>query len=393
MNGRIRLKKLTGVLCVMGLVLISGCNNTKSEGKVQASLIVEEEQTGDTETLNVEDEDTKSDNADSESMQSAGTKSDDIETKSAQKDVFAMDTYMTVTAYGEQAEAATDAAIEEIERLDDLLSTGDEISEIARMNQNGGGQLTEDSAYLLERAIELYDETEGAFDVAIYPVMEAWGFTTQNYQVPSEETLQALLPLTDGSKIEYDDEAMEVTFGRKGMKIDFGGIAKGYTSARIMEIYQEYGITSGMVNLGGNVQVLGSKIDGSDWRVAIQSPDDANDYIGVLEVRNKAVITSGGYERYFEQDGKTYHHIIDPSTGYPAENELISVSIISEDGTLADGLSTALFVMGKDRALEYWSAHSNAFDAILLTEDDVIYVTEGIADDFTSELTVKIVEK
>lgn len=387
------MKKFTGVLCVMGLVLISGCNNTKSEGKLQNSSIVEQKQTDDTETSNVEDEGTGLDNTDSESAQSAGTKSDDIETRSAQKDVFAMDTYMTVTAYGEQAEAATDAAIEEIERLDDLLSTGDENSEIACVNQNGGGQLTEDSVYLLERAIELYDETEGAFDVAIYPVMEAWGFTTQNYQVPSEETLQELLPLTDGSKIEYDDEMMEVTFDRKGMQIDFGGIAKGYTSARIMEIYQEYGITSGMVNLGGNVQVLGSKIDGSDWRVAIQSPDDANDYIGVLEVRDKAVITSGGYERYFEQDGKTYHHIIDPSTGYPAENELISVSIISEDGTLADGLSTALFVMGKDRALEYWSTHSNAFDAILLTEDDVIYVTEGIADDFTSELTVKIVKK
>lgn len=352
-------RSLMGILCTAGLILLSGCSNDiESDTGEKTSIPIQAQQP-----------------------------------VSAQKEVFAMDTYMTVTAYGEQAEAAADAAIKEIERLDALLSTGDENSEIAQVNQNGGGQLSEDSGYLLERAMELYHTTEGAFDIAIYPIMEAWGFTTQNYQVPLQETLEALLPLTDGSQITYQEETMEVAFGQKGMQIDFGGIAKGYTSARIMDIYREYGITSGMVNLGGNVQVFGSKTDGSDWRVAIQDPDHAGDYIGIVEVQDKAVITSGGYERCFEQDGKSYHHIIDPSTGYPAENGLVSVSIVSPDGTLADGLSTALFVMGKDRALEYWRAHSEAFDAILLTEDDVIYVTEGIAQDFTSELTVEIVEK
>ena len=158
-----------------------------------------------------------------------------------------------------------------------------------------------------------------------------------------------------------------------------GGVAKG--------------VTSGLVNLGGNAQVLGTKPDGSLWRVAVQSPDSEDEYLGVLETKDKAIITSGGYERYFEKDGVTYHHIIDPSTGYPADNGLISVTIVSADGTLADGLSTSLFVMGKDKATDYWKAHSDEFDMILLTDDEKLYVSEGIKDSFTSDREFEIVEK
>ena len=177
------------------------------------------------------------------------------------------------------------------------------------------------------------------------------------------------------------------------MQIDFGGIAKGYTSARIMDIFRACGIKSGLVNLGGNVQALGTKKDGSSWRVAVKDPQDTDQYLGVLSIQDKAVITSGGYERYFEQDGRTYHHIIDPKTGYPVENGLISVSIVTADGTLADGLSTSVFIMGKEAATEYWRNHSDEFDMILMTDDREIYVTEGIADSFESEMDTKIIEK
>lgn len=311
----------------------------------------------------------------------------------AQKELFAMDTYMTVTAYGDNAQEAVDKAAEEIERLDGLLSTGNEDSEIAKLNESGSATLSEDAGYLAERAIELYESTGKVFDFAIYPVMEAWGFPTQDYRVPYKDELEGLLSITDASKITYDEKTREISFGEEGMKIDFGGIAKGYTSSRIMEIYKECGIESGLVNLGGNVQALGTKTDGSKWRVAIQSPDEEEDYLGVLEIEDKAVITSGGYERYFEQDGITYHHIIDPSTGYPADSGLISVSVVSGDGTLADGLSTSLFIMGKDKAVEFWKEHSDEFDMILETEDEVLYVTEGISDSFTSDLQVEIVER
>ena len=318
------------------------------------------------------------------SSESAQNQSDDIQ--EASRDVFAMDTYMTVTAYGENAEAAVDAAQAEIERLDALLSTGD-----AELNVDGSAELSEDAGYLTERALELYQETDGAFDIAIYPVMEAWGFPTQNFQVPSQETLEQLLPLTDAGNIFYDKETRKISFGVEGMKIDLGGIAKGYTSSRIMDIYKENGITSGLVNLGGNVQALGTKTDETKWKIAVQSPDDTEDYLGILSVQDKAVITSGGYERYFEQNGVTYHHIIDPKTGYPAESGLVSVTIVSSDGTLADGLSTSLFIMGEEKAAEFWREHKDEFDAILMSDDGTLYVTEGLENDFSTERTVEII--
>ena len=212
-------------------------------------------------------------------------------------------------------------------------------------------------------------------------------------QVPDADTLKATLELADPSLIDYDKEISTVRFKKDGVQIDLGGIAKGYTSSRIMDIYKEKGVTSGLVNLGGNAQVFGTKPDGSLWRVAVQSPDSEDEYLGVLETKDKAIITSGGYERYFEKDGVTYHHIIDPSTGYPADNGLISVTIVSADGTLADGLSTSLFVMGKDKATDYWKAHSDEFDMILLTDDEKLYVSEGIKDSFTSDREFEIVEK
>lgn len=304
-----------------------------------------------------------------------------------------MDTYMTVTAYGPNAEMAVDQAQQEIERLDALLSTGAETSEVAQINANGGGTLSEDTIYLLERSLDLYDSTNGVFDIAIYPLMDAWGFTTGNYTVPSDEMIENLLPLTDANNIIYDKDESSISFAKDGMKIDFGGIAKGYTSGRIADIYRECGVMSGLINLGGNVQVVGTKTDGSKWRVAVQSPETEDDYLGILSTADRAVITSGGYERYFEQDGVKYHHIIDPSTGHPANNGLVSVTIVSADGTLADGLSTSLFIMGKDKAAEYWRAHSDEFDTILEDEDGVLYVTEGIADDFTSDHETNIIRK
>lgn len=321
--------------------------------------------------------------------ESTQNQSDDIQ--EASRDVFAMDTYMTVTAYGENAEVAVDAAEVEIERLDALLSTGDADSEIAKLNADGNAKLSEDAGYLVERALELYQETDGTFDIAIYPVMEAWGFPTQNFRVPSQEALDQLLPLTDAGKISYDKATKKISFGVEGMKIDLGGIAKGYTSSRIMDIYKENGISSGLVNLGGNVQALGTKTDGTKWKIAVQSPDDTEDYLGILSVQDKAVITSGGYERYFEQDGVTYHHIIDPKTGYPAESGLVSVTIVSEDGTLADGLSTSLFIMGEEKAADFWREHKDEFDAILMSNNGTLYVTEGIENDFTTERNVEII--
>ena len=203
---------------------------------------------------------------------------------------------------------------------------------------------------------------------------------------PLNQELQKALAKVDASQIVIDGD--QVTLGT-GQQMDLGGIAKGYTSARIMEIYREYGITSGMVSLGGNVQTLGTRPDGKDWNIGIQNPDgQQGSLLAALPVENKAVITSGGYERYFEEDGNTYIHILNPKTGYPADSGLVSVSIISENGMLADALSTSLYLMGEEKAAEYWRTHADAFDMILEDKDGTLYVTEGLSQEIQTDNTM-----
>lgn len=313
------------------------------------------------------------------------------------REVFAMDTYMSLTAYGSNADQAVHDAISLIKELDAMLSTGDDSSEIGKINATGSGTLPEDGKELMKRSLELYGSTDGTFDISIYPVMELWGFPTKEYRVPDEQEIKDALKLVDASKIQFDENTGEVSFAESGMKIDFGGIAKGYTSSKIMELFREEGVTSGIVNLGGNVQALGTKPDGSDWRIGIRGPgesdEDAEDYVGILTTHDKAVITSGGYERYFEKDGKRYHHIIDPATGYPADSGVVSSTIVSADGTLADGLSTTLFILGPEKAADYWREHADEFDFILMKEDGSLLVSEGIEDCFTSDREITIVRR
>ena len=388
-------------------------------------------------------------------------------------DVFAMDTYMNLLAYGDRAEEAVLAAAQEIHRIDDMLSTGNPESEISKLNAAGTGHVSEDTLYLIKESKTLYEETNGLFDIAIYPVMKLWGFPSQEYRVPTEEEIKTGLTLTDASKIaiggaaaaapesaaegkteakttakteeaskakaeDADSKTAEasapeagdgggvtdqpataeepaaadqpaavaqeteaadksaqtlVLFGASGMEIDLGGIAKGFTSSRVMEVFREYGIEHGLVSLGGNVQALGTKENGKPWRVAIQNPESELDYLGILDIEDKCVITSGGYERFFEKDGVRYHHIIDPRTGYPADSGIISATIISKDGTLADGLSTSLFIMGKDQAEKYWRKNADRFDYILEDEAGKLYVTEGAAAILTTEAEMEVVKK
>ncbi|MDE7325827.1 MAG: FAD:protein FMN transferase [Lachnospiraceae bacterium] len=318
-----------------------------------------------------------------------------LEDSEASLEFFAMDTYMRVVAYGreDQANAAVSAAREEIYRLEKLLSTELETSEIYQVNAHGKGELSTDALSLLQRAVQLSEMTEGAFDFTVYPLMRAWGFMDGQYRVPSPSEILGLLGKTKVSGVLVDEEQGYVEFEADGMQIDLGGIAKGYAAARIMDIYREKGIANGLVSLGGNVQVLGTKPDGNLWRIGLQHPDGGKEYLGVLQAMDLAVVTSGGYERYFEQDGERYHHILDPSTGYPAESGLLSATVVSADGTLADGLSTAIFVMGKERAVAFWREHIAEFDMILYTQEEELYVTQGIVGDFSSSLLFEIISE
>lgn len=327
-----------------------------------------------------------------------------VQNQKCQKQLFAMDTYMEFTAYGKNSEKAVDAAIEEVQKLDAMLSAENSKSEVYALNEQGNLQATDDLAELILRGKEIYQETDGLFDDTIYPVMKLWGFPTGNYHVPTAAEVQKKLALVDGNKVEIqtrdsDEKGRDskektkfVTLGAD-QQIDFGGIAKGYTGQKLAELFQEYGVSSALVSLGGNIQAIGTKPDGSSWKVGIRDPKGGQqDYIGVLSVENQAVVTSGGYERYFEEDGKTYIHIINPRTGYPADGDLLSVTIVSRDGTLADGMSTALYIMGYEKACQFWRQRREEFNVILVTDDGKIHISENLKENFQTECDLEMIE-
>lgn len=298
-----------------------------------------------------------------------------------QRDLFAMDTFFTLTAYGPQAEEGLESCILRVRELEDLLSVTAEGSDVRKINGDGFTSVSTDTYWLIKTAKEICGETEGALDITLYPVLREWGFTTGAYTIPKQEKLEELLQRVDYSQIYLNEEARTISVPA-GSELDLGAVAKGYTGDCLMNILKEQGVTSAMLDLGGNIQTLGTKPDGSPWRIAVKNPFDSSEMIGVLEVVDKAVITSGSYERYFVgEDGNRYWHILDPADGYPADSGLVSVTIVGESGTRCDGLSTALFVMGKERAVDFWEQHSD-FEMILVTEDGKIYFSEGLEDCF-----------
>ncbi len=380
------IKRISAVIisAALSMSMLTACSDGKAVGSSSS--------TSSEESL------TSAESAENSEEDGVTVSKEQMETPSASQDVFAMDTYMTVTAYGEKCTEAVQAAVDEINRLDNLWSVGNADSEISIVNENGSIILSDETYTVVKEATKLYESTGGLFDITVYPLMVEWGFTTEDYKVPTDDKIKELLKLTGIDKITLDDETHQLTL-KSGTQIDLGGIAKGYTSAKIMDIFSEYGIKSGLVSLGGNVQLCGSKIDGSNWRVGVENPDNTikalstSDYIGVIEISDKALITSGGYQRYFvDEDGNKHHHIIDPRTGSPSDSGLISVTIVSDDGLLADGLSTSLFIMGKDEAVNYWHEHSDEFDFVMVDSDGKIYVSKGIENNFSSELDYEIVE-
>ncbi len=311
--------------------------------------------------------------------------------QAVQRELFAMDTYMTMKAYGKDALQALNEAATEIQRLEGLFSVTIPESDLSRLLQANGQAVTvsADTADLLQMALAVAKESGGALDITIYPVLKAWGFTGGAYQVPSEETLQALLPLVDYRAVQIKNQTVTLP---KGAALDFGAVAKGYAADRVSSLLRRKGITSALLNLGGSVRAVGTKPDGSRWQVGIANPQ-GGDPIAVIEAEDCTVITSGSYERYFTaEDGKRYHHILDPKTGCPVQNSLTSVTVIGKSGTLCDALSTAFFVMGMERGMEYCRQHSE-IEVLWIDEDNHLYITEGLADVITTQAPCTVLSR
>ena len=314
----------------------------------------------------------------------------------ANETLLAMDTVMQLTVYGDNATAALSAAKSEILAMENRLSVTLESSDIWKLNHSEGQPVTvgDDAVFLLETARDLGDKTGGALDVTLYPGVKAWGFTTGEYQIPPEDTIASLLGRVDYTALSW--EGNDVTLPA-GMEMDLGAIAKGYAGERAADILRDNGVTSALLNMGGNVQTVGAKPDGTAWRIGIRDPQkSATDYLGVLSVIDQAVVTSGGYERFFEEDGVRYWHIMDPKTGAPARSGLTAVTIVSHSGALCDGLSTSLFVMGLEKASDYWREQGD-FEAIFINEENEVWITPGLRDSFSltqnSGYTLHIVEE
>ncbi len=306
---------------------------------------------------------------------------------------FAMDTYMNISAYGGDAEKGVKAAAQRITELEKLLSVTDSNSELYAINHNGTAAVSAETAEIISFALDIAEKTNGALDPTVYPVLSAWGFTTDSNRVPSENELSKLMENIGYERASVNGSTVSLD---ENMMLDLGAVAKGWAGDETERILRENGVSSALIDLGGNIQLIGSKPDGSGWRLGLRDPEGTEN-VGVLTVSDCAVVTSGSYERCFTaDDGTVYGHIIDPENGYPVNNGLLSVTVIAEEGKLCDSLSTALFVMGKDRAIEYWRENKN-FDVILITENDELLITEGIADKFLLDgaheyLTVKVIK-
>lgn len=307
------------------------------------------------------------------------------ENKEYESTIYAMNTVMTIKAYGPNAQKGITAAVSEIYRLEHELSVTEPSSKIYEINNASGEPVelvqqkasndvgdTSDTSALLKESVYISKLTDGAFDISIYPIVKAWGFTEDEFRVPTEEEIKELLNMVGYESIIINDATGSAGVQiPAGFMIDLGGIAKGYAADRVRDILVESGVKNAIINLGGNVLTLGSNPGLGDWKIGIKNPLSDGDIATTVTANNKAVVTSGSYERYFEKDGVRYWHILDPKTGYPAKSGIASVTIIADSSTYADAMSTASFVMGVDKTEELYRQCGD-FDYVIVTESGKI---------------------
>lgn len=298
---------------------------------------------------------------------------------------FAMGTLVEITVYGNRAaKAALNSGFERIGDIERLVSTTISDSDIALLNSASIAswvQVHADTAHLIASALGFARATHGGFDPTIGRLVDLWGIGTEGAGVPSEDAIARVLSDVGYQNLLLNEKQLQV-MRVSDLHVDLGAIAKGYACDEVVEVLRSAGVDSGIVDLGGNIRVFGTKPTGQDWRVGIQDPDaPRGDYVCTVDISTGAVATSGDYERYFERDGIVYHHILDPATGYPASTGVRSVSVIAPTGMQADALSTGLFVLGIDELFDLVS-ESKGVEVIVVNSDDHVIISSGIADAF-----------
>ncbi|MCB2296938.1 FAD:protein FMN transferase [Clostridium tagluense] len=306
-------------------------------------------------------------------------------TKPVEKETYMMGTIVQLKVYGKNAEKATELALKRISDIESKMSVNLKSSEITKLNAKAGisgEKLSVDTYSVIEKAVKYSKLTDGSLDATIEPIVKLWGIGTDKARIPSKSEIEEKLKLVDYKDIILDSKNSTVQLRRTGQAIDLGAIAKGYTADEIKKVLIDNKVNSALINLGGNVFAVGSKPDGTSWNIGIQNPlDTRGQYLGTISVTDKSMVTSGNYERYFIVDGKRYHHIFDPKTGYPSEAGLISTTIVSDNSIDGDALSTSTYILGLSKGIKLIESIKGV-EAIFVTSDKKVYVTAGLKDSF-----------
>lgn len=301
------------------------------------------------------------------------------------KEGLFLGTFCKVTIYDEASRDVLEKAFNRISEIEDKMTINKTSSEVININSKAGSdyvKVSPDTFSVIKQGKYYSQLSQGKFDITIGPIVKLWNIGTDKARVPSPDEIKNKLPLVDYSNILLNEKENKIMLKEKGMLIDLGAIAKGYAGDEVKRVLAENGVKHALINLGGNLVTLGSKLDNKAWKLGVQNPlDSRGEYLGTIEASDKAIVTSGIYERYIEKDGKHYHHILSPENGYPIDNSLVSVSIVADKSIDADALSTTAFALGLENGLKLIESLKNV-DAIFVTKDSDVYVTSGLKDNF-----------
>lgn len=302
---------------------------------------------------------------------------------------FVLGTVATITLYDHPSETTLNLAMEKLTELENLLSMNKKGTLIDTINASAGVQpvCVDNATYaLIEKALHYSELTQGHFDITIGPLVKLWHIGFPDAKVPTAKEIQSLLPLVDFHQVQLDAKNHSIFLKQSGMSLDLGSIGKGYAADEVAKVLKANGVNHAIINLGGNIYALGNKPDGSPWSIGVQDPfNPRGETLGILHTGNQSIVTSGIYERFIEDDKKNkYHHLLSPQTGYPFNNELAGVTIVSATSTDGDALSTSVFGLGLTEGIALVESLEHV-EAIFITLDAKVYVTTGLK--FQFELT------
>lgn len=318
----------------------------------------------------------------------AGKSGDQAAAEPVSRQYYIFDTVVNIKLYDDaKAEEHLEHIDTMLKTLDEELSRTLETSQLYKVNQEAGNEpveVSEDTLAVVKRSINYAESSGGLFDPTVGGLVDLWNIGHEGAHVPDAADLQRELNLVGYKNIVLDEAKRTVYLKRPGMILDLGGIGKGYAADEVAKYLRGEGVKSALVDLGGSsIIVIGGKPNGSNWNIGLQDPDSSRGItVGTIRLNDQVIDTSGIYERYFIEDGAMYHHILDPRTGVPAQNELKSVTILAGNATDADALSTFVYVMGLDEGMKYIEELNDDTEAMFITKDDKIYTTSGLKDSF-----------